>query len=103
VTSENGLPTCVRFKDLQARGIVGSWAALQDLIKNQAFPPGRLRGPSSRIWTTDEISQWLDSRPTGQSEQTRQRAQRSIAARLAHGGSPMTDPTWLDARREGKS
>ena len=37
MTSENGLPTCVRFKDLQARGIVGSWAALQDLIKNQSL------------------------------------------------------------------
>ena len=88
MTSENGLPMFVRFKDLQARGIVGSWAALQDLIKNQAFPPGRLRGPSSRIWTTDEISQWLDSRPIGQSEQTRRRARRSIAARLARAVVP---------------
>jgi hypothetical protein len=78
--SEN-VPNFLRFKDLQAKGIVTTWQGLRHLQLNQGFPLGLLLGPSSRVWSADEINEWLASRPTEQSPQTQRRAQRSIEAR----------------------
>ena len=54
----------IRFKNLQERGIVGNWPTLKRLIETQGFPPGRLLGLNTRVWTEDEVDDWLDARPT---------------------------------------
>jgi hypothetical protein len=40
-----------------------------------------LLGPSSRVWTEDEINDWLASLPVEQSRQTKERAAKSVKAR----------------------
>ena len=55
----------LRFRDLQKRQIVGSWAQLRNLVEKYGFPPGRMLSPNCRIWDEeDEIAPWLESRPT---------------------------------------
>jgi len=81
--SENDLPTLVRFEDLRQRGIVTTWAGLRHLQLHAGFPLGRLLGPSSRVWSTKEVADWLASRPVEPSRQTRERAARSVEARRA--------------------
>jgi predicted DNA-binding transcriptional regulator AlpA len=54
----------LRYKDLEAKGIVRSWTALRYKIKNNGFPPGRYIGPNSRAWTVDEVQAWIDALPT---------------------------------------
>jgi predicted DNA-binding transcriptional regulator AlpA len=81
--SEN-VPHFLRFADLQARGIVRTWQGLRYLQHHQGFPPGRLLGPSSRAWTADELNEWLASRPSEPSQQTKERAAKSVKARLAN-------------------
>jgi predicted DNA-binding transcriptional regulator AlpA len=80
--SEN-VPNFLRFKDLQAKGIATTWQGLRHLQLHQGFPLGRLLGPSSRVWSAEEINAWLQTRPSEQSPQTQRRAQRSIEARRA--------------------
>jgi hypothetical protein len=60
------LPTFIRMKELKERGIVRNWPQLKDLQERAGFPLGRLLGDSnshSRVWTEDEIADWLESRP----------------------------------------
>jgi hypothetical protein len=83
MTSENDVPTFLRFCDLQDRGLVQSHAGLRHLQIHENFPLGRLLGPSTRVWTVAEINDWLKSRPVEPSRQTRERAQRSVEARRA--------------------
>ena len=52
----------LRFRDIQERGIARSWAQLKNLQK-RGFPTGRMIGPNTRVWTEDEIGDWLASRP----------------------------------------
>ena len=56
------LPTFIRFKELKARNVVGSWPQLRDLQERSGFPLGRLIG-AVRCWTETEIAEWLESRP----------------------------------------
>ena len=58
------LPTFVRFRTLQARGIVDNYVTLTRWIEDCGFPPGRLLGPNVRAWTEEEVAAWLSSRPT---------------------------------------
>jgi hypothetical protein len=58
------LPKFVRFNDLKSRGIVNSWPQLRNLQTKKDFPSGRLIGDNSRAWTEDEVSIWLETRPT---------------------------------------
>jgi predicted DNA-binding transcriptional regulator AlpA len=81
MVSENSIPRFLRFKDLQERGLVLSHQGLRHLQLYENFPPGRLLGPSSRVWSENEVAAWLNSRPVAPSEQTKSRAQRSIEAR----------------------
>jgi hypothetical protein len=54
----------LRFRDLQARGIVKSWAQLKRLIQEYGFPPGRMISPNIRVWSEEEeIGPWLKNRP----------------------------------------
>jgi hypothetical protein len=87
MTSENDVPKLLRFRDLQDRGLAQSHAGLRHLQLHENFPLGRLLGPSTRVWTVDEINAWLASRPTDKSEQTKIRAAKSIAARREAGGA----------------
>jgi predicted DNA-binding transcriptional regulator AlpA len=58
------MTTFLRYRDLEARGIVRSWAALRYKIKHNGFPPGRYLGPNTRAWTGAEVQEWLDALPT---------------------------------------
>jgi hypothetical protein len=53
----------LRFRDLKARGIVGTWPTLKRRIERDGFPPGRMIGPNTRAWTEEEIDEWYRSRP----------------------------------------
>jgi hypothetical protein len=56
----------LRFRDLQARGIVNNRVTLRNWIKKNNFPPGQLTGPNTRTWDEDtEIDPWLAACPTG--------------------------------------
>lgn len=57
------LPTFIRFRDLKVRGVVNSWPQLKNLIDRYGFPSGRLTSPQIRVWTEDEVAEWLASRP----------------------------------------
>jgi hypothetical protein len=59
------VPTFLRFADLKARGIVDNRVTLDRWIATEGFPAGRLLGPNIRAWTTAEIADWLEARPTG--------------------------------------
>jgi hypothetical protein len=78
---ENDVPRFLRLKDLQERGIAMRHQAVRHMQIHEGFPLGRLLGPSSRVWSVTEINEWLSSRPTDKSEQTKTRAAKSIAAR----------------------
>jgi predicted DNA-binding transcriptional regulator AlpA len=62
--SEAPLPRYVRARDLINSGIVGSYTALDRLIRNHQFPLGILLSPNTRAWTVEEIETWLATRPT---------------------------------------
>ena len=53
----------LRFRDLKARGIVGTWPTFKRRIERDGFPPGRMIGPNTRAWTEEEIDEWYRSRP----------------------------------------
>lgn len=54
----------LRFRDLKERGIIDSWAQLDNLIKKYGFPPGRMLSPNVRAWDEEEeLEPWLASRP----------------------------------------
>jgi predicted DNA-binding transcriptional regulator AlpA len=79
--SENDVPRFLRLSDLQERGIAMTHQAVRHMQKNEGFPPGRLLGPGTRVWTVSEINEWLANRPVEVSEQAKRRSQRSIEAR----------------------
>jgi predicted DNA-binding transcriptional regulator AlpA len=81
--SENDVPRFLRLSDLQERGIAMTHQAVRHMQKNEGFPPGRLLGPGTRVWTVSEINEWLEGRPVEVSEQAKQRARRSVEARKA--------------------
>jgi len=56
------LPTLLRFKDLQERGVVRSREQLKNLQKSYGFPLGRWMSPNTRVWTEGEVIDWLESR-----------------------------------------
>ena len=58
------MTTLLRFEDLKARGIVRNWPCLNKWIAREGFPPGRKLGPQTRVWTEQEIEEWIASRPT---------------------------------------
>jgi hypothetical protein len=54
----------LRFSDLKARNLFNNWPTLNERIKRDGFPPGRLIGPNMRAWTEEEVADWLATRPT---------------------------------------
>ena len=53
---------CLRFADLKERKIVNNRTTLSRWIKQHGFPPGRLLGPNTRVWTDDEIEAYIAAR-----------------------------------------
>ena len=98
----NGVPKFLRLKDLKERGIAKTHQAVRHMQIHHGFPLGRLLGPGTRVWTEDEINEWLASRPVEVSEQARRRARRSVEVRLANGTLPtareMLDDQQLNER-----
>lgn len=58
------LPKLVRFKDLQAAGVVTNWQQLNNMIDDLGFPVGILLSPNIRAWRLDDVTAWLDARPS---------------------------------------
>jgi len=57
------LPWYVRFETLRERNIVKNWQQLRRMRDEEDFPAGRLLSPNVRVWTVEEIKNWLASRP----------------------------------------
>ncbi len=57
------VPHLLRFRDLKERGIVANRTSLNNWIRDKGFPPGRMIGPNTRVWTDAEISEYIASRP----------------------------------------
>ena len=60
----NGVPKFLRLKDVKERGIAKTHQAVRHMQIHHGFPLGRLLGPGTRVWTEDEINEWL---PVGRS------------------------------------
>jgi predicted DNA-binding transcriptional regulator AlpA len=54
----------IRYRDLVAAGIVGSWMQLNRMINVEGFPEGLMLSANIRAWPVDEVERWLASRPT---------------------------------------
>ncbi len=54
----------LRFRDLQELGVLPNRMTLHNWVKNAGFPPGRLVGPNTRLWSETEVVAWLESRPS---------------------------------------
>jgi predicted DNA-binding transcriptional regulator AlpA len=54
----------LRFADLKAAGIVNSWPMLRRRVERDGFPPGIMLGPNTRVWSEQEIEDWLATRPS---------------------------------------
>jgi len=84
----------LRFRDLKERGIIDSWAQLDNLIKKYGFPPGRMLSPNVRAWDEEEeLEPWLPA------------ARRLARPRAApQSAKPRPQPTGAEsARRRAKS
>jgi hypothetical protein len=62
--AEPALRRWIRYRDLEAAGIVQNWTTLNFLIDEQGFPPGILLGRNTRCWDLSLVKAWLASRPT---------------------------------------
>ena len=57
----------LRFKDLQSRGIIGTWPTLARYIATRGFPAGRRLG-YNRVWTEQEVDEWIAALPDAKAE-----------------------------------
>jgi hypothetical protein len=63
ISSPPLLQTHLRYADLFAAKIVRNWTTLMRLIEQEGFPPGRMLGRNTRVWTVEEVKTWLATRP----------------------------------------
>ena len=63
----------VRYADLKARKIVNNRQTLANWTRDEGFPPGRLLGPNTRVWTEEEVAEWFDARPATNNRNPRSR------------------------------
>ncbi len=52
----------LRFSDLRDRGIVNNRATLARWIQQLGFPVGIKLGANTRVWSEEEIDEWIDAR-----------------------------------------
>lgn len=64
--TDNKSKALIKFKHLQQRGIVNSFAQLKNLIDRHGFPSGFFLGSNSRVWFEADIDEWIANRPTTQ-------------------------------------
>ncbi len=83
-----------RFRDLKERGIVDSWAQLDNLIKKCGFPPGRMLSPKTRVWDEEnEIEPWFAAaRPKARPRAAPRRSLRAARLRTASAKPPAKPP-----------
>jgi hypothetical protein len=81
--TETSVPKFLRHTDLVERKITTSWPKTRHMQQHYGFPLGRLLGPNTRVWTVDEVADWLNSRPTSTSAHVMARAEKSIEANRA--------------------
>lgn len=55
--------TYLRYSDLKNRGLVKNRTQLQNMIHDYNFPPGRLLSPNVRVWTDEELDNYVDNCP----------------------------------------
>ena len=103
------LPTYIRFRDLKERGIVDSWPQLKFMIDNYGFPAGRLASPQVRIWSEDEVADYLANPPFlparlrgDRSPQSRQRGPRGRRRHSAGGRMTCEQPRMMGLSRKQK-
>jgi predicted DNA-binding transcriptional regulator AlpA len=60
--ARRGLPTFLRFTDLQQSGLVGSWQQLLRMMDREGFPAGVKLSTNVRAWRLDEVESWLAER-----------------------------------------
>ena len=53
----------IRFHGLKERGIAGSYTQLSHLVRSCGFPEGRMLSARTRVWTVQEVEDWLSTRP----------------------------------------
>ena len=53
----------LRYPKLVERGLVNNRATLKNLIDKCGFPPGRLIGPNTRVWTDEELDAYVAGCP----------------------------------------
>jgi predicted DNA-binding transcriptional regulator AlpA len=53
----------IRYRDLEAAGIVGSWMQLHRMMTAEGFPEGVMLSANVRAWPVDAVERWLASRP----------------------------------------
>ena len=58
-----GMDKYLRFKDLQAMGLVNNRVTLGRWIRKHGFPRGVFVTPQTRIWREEDVLAWLESRP----------------------------------------
>lgn len=51
-----------RYSDLKSRGIVNNRMTLQRWIERLHFPQGFLLGPNTRVYSVEEVNDWLTLR-----------------------------------------
>ena len=57
------LTTLLRFRDLKTHRYVRDRGHLSKLQRSFGFPKGRLIGAGVRVWTPEEIADWLAACP----------------------------------------
>ena len=90
----------LRYADLVDRGLVRNRITLGNWIRDCGFPPGRLLGPNTRVWSEQEIDFWIASRPVERKPATMVKPERKPAvadANEAGGG----DVGKVSATRRG--
>ncbi len=54
-----------RYSHLVECGLVANRATLRNLILKNGFPPGRLIGPNTRVWSDEELDAYVAGCPVG--------------------------------------
>ena len=66
----------IRYRDLEAAGIAGSWTQLHRMMAAEGFPEGVMLSANVRAWPLDQVERWLASRPTAKKKVTPFRGRR---------------------------
>jgi hypothetical protein len=57
------MKTLLVFADFKNRQLFNNWESLRRAIAELGFPAGMLITPNRRVWTEEEVDDWLATRP----------------------------------------